>query len=451
MAHNVVIAGGGFAGATCARKLESLLPKQSARLQLVNDVNFILYTPFLPEAAAGLLEPRHVVTPLREVLDRTYLRLGAISAHDPAARRLTLRTHEGEAEELRYDQLVVSVGSVSRTLPVPGLDRHAIGFKSLADAIWLRNHVIETLELANSTEDPARRERLLTYVFVGGGYAGLEALAELQDFAADAIERYPRARLHGMRWILVEATDRVLPETELRLAQYAVRELRGRGIEVRLGTTLEGVDVESATLSTGESVPTRTVVWTAGVVPHPSLGRLSLPLDGRGRVKVDERLQVEGQEGVWAMGDCAAVPDPSGGLAPPTAQHGIRQARLVAANVASALRGEQPKRYEYSSRTGFVNLGRYKAVGQIGRFTFSGLLAWWMARTYHLSQIPGLFRKVRAVIDWTVSLPFARDISEVGSIGHPRPLRAEVYEAGGSHRPLALPGEGPETVEVEDS
>jgi NADH dehydrogenase len=423
MAWNVVIAGGGFAGARCARELERLLPAQSARLTLVNDVNFILYTPFLPEAAAGLLEPRHVVTPLREVLDRTYLRLGAISAHDPAARRLTLRTHEGEAEELRYDQLVVSVGSVSRTLPVPGLDRHAIGFKSLADAIWLRNHVIETLELANSTEDPARRERLLTYVFVGGGYAGLEALAELQDFAADAIERYPRARLHGMRWILVEATDRVLPETELRLAQYAVRELRGRGIEVRLGTTLEGVDVESATLSTGESVPTRTVVWTAGVVPHPSLGRLSLPLDGRGRVKVDERLQVEGQEGVWAMGDCAAVPDPSGGLAPPTAQHGIRQARLVAANVASALRGEQPKRYEYSSRTGFVNLGRYKAVGQIGRFTFSGLLAWWMARTYHLSQIPGLFRKVRAVIDWTVSLPFARDISEVGSIGHPRPLR----------------------------
>jgi NADH dehydrogenase len=151
------------------------------------------------------------------------------------------------------------------------------------------------------------------------------------------------------------------------------------------------------------------------------------------------------------MGDCAAVPDPSGGLAPPTAQHGIRQARLVAANVASSLRGERPERYEYSSRTGFVNLGRYKAVGQIGRFTFSGLLAWWMARTYHLSQIPGLFRKVRAVIDWTVSLPFARDISEVGSIGHPRPLRAEVYEAGGSHRPLALPGEGPETVEVEDS
>ena len=448
MASNVVIVGGGFAGATCARRLERLLPKQSARLQLVNDVNFILYTPFLPEAAAGLLEPRHVVTPLREILDRTYLRLGAVTGHDPAARTVELRNHEGESESLRYDQLIVSVGSVSRTLPVPGLDSHAIGFKSLADAIWLRNHVVESLELANSSEDPRRRERLLTFVFVGGGYAGLEALAELQDFAADAVDRYPRARLHGMRWILIEATDRVLPEIDRKLADYALAELRGRGIEVRLGTTLESVTAEAATLSTGETVPTRTVVWTAGVVPHPSLARLSLPLDERGRVQVDETLRVQGQEGVWALGDCAAVPEPGqGGEAPPTAQHGVRQARVVSDNVAAALRGLPPRRYGYSSRTAFVNLGRYRAVGRIGRFTFRGFVAWWMARSYHLSQIPGTFRKVRAVIDWTVSLPFARDTAEVGSIGHPRPLRAEVYEAGGSHRPLtaaAVP------VEAED-
>ena len=274
--------------------------------------------------------------------------------------------------------------------------------------------------------------------FVGGGYAGLEALAELQDFAADAIGRYPRARLQGMRWILVEATDRVLPEIDRKLADYALSELRGRGIEIRLGTTLEEVTDESATLSTGETVPTRTVVWTAGVVPHPSLRELSLPLDDRGRVEVDENLAVRGQDGVWAMGDCAAVPERSGGMAPPTAQHGIRQSKVAAGNVAAALRGQPPQRYTYASRTAFVNLGRYKAVGRVGRFTFSGFLAWWMARTYHLSQIPGPFRKVRAVIDWTVSLPFPRDISEVGSIGHPRPLRSEVYEAGGSHRPLTL-------------
>jgi NADH dehydrogenase len=236
MAWNVVIAGGGFAGMSAARQLERLLPRQSARLVLVNDVNFMLYTPFLPEAAAGTLEPRHVVTPLREILKRTNLRLGAITAHDPAARTVTLRDHDGNEEALPYDQLLLALGSVSRLLPVPGLGEHAIGFKSLADAIWLRNHVVETLEEANATEDPARQDELLTYVFVGGGYAGLEGLAELQDFAVDAMDAYPRARLHGMRWILVEATDRVLPEVELELADYALRELRGRGIDIRLGT-----------------------------------------------------------------------------------------------------------------------------------------------------------------------------------------------------------------------
>ncbi len=229
-----------------ARELERILPRQSTRLVLVNDANFMLYTPFLPEAAAGTLEPRHVVTPLREILSRTYLRLGSIAAHDPVAKTVELRTREGEAEQLPYDQLLVALGSVSRVLPVPGLSEHAIGFKSLADAIWLRNHVIETLEAANATDDPARREELLTYVFVGGGYAGLEALAELQDFAADAIESYPRARLHGMRWVLVEASDRVLPEIDAELADYALRELRGRGIDIRLGTTLEEVTADSA-------------------------------------------------------------------------------------------------------------------------------------------------------------------------------------------------------------
>jgi NADH:quinone reductase (non-electrogenic) len=436
MAWNVVIAGGGFAGANCAHELEGLLPKQSARMMLVNDVNFILYTPFLPEAAAGTMEPRHVTTPLREILKRTYLRLGAVTAHDPVARTVELTTHYGESEQLRYDQLVFALGSVSRTVPVPGLSEHAIGFKSLADAIWLRNHVVETLEEANGSEDPARREELLTYVFVGGGYAGLEAMAELQDFAADAMDLYPRARLHGMRWILVEATDRVLPEIDLQLAEYAVRELRGRGIEVRLGTTLEEVEARSARLSTGEVVPTRTVVWTAGVKPHPSLQRLSLPLDEKGRVEVDDHLRVRGLEGVWAIGDSAAVPDPKGGTSPATAQHAIRQARVAAANLAADLGIGNPRPFSYSSRTAFVNLGRYKAVGRIGGRTFRGFPAWWLARTYHLSQIPGAVRKLRAAVDWTVSLPFARDISEVGSIGHPRPLREQVYESGGSHRPL---------------
>jgi NADH dehydrogenase len=407
VAWDVVIAGGGFGGAHAARRLERLLPKQSARLILVNDVNFLLYTPFLPEAAAGTLEPRHVVTPLREILRRTNLRLGAVTAHDPAARTVEITAHDGEVTEQRYDQLLLALGSVSRLLPVPGLER-AIGFKSLADAIWLRNHVIETLEAANAAEDPDRRRMHLTYVFVGGGYAGLEALAALQDFAADAMDRYPRARLQGMRWILVEATDRVLPEIDPKLADYAVRELRGRGIEVRLGTRLEALDPDLATLSTGERIPTRTVVWTTGVMPHPSLHELSVPLDAHGRVVVDRYLRVDGMEG-----------------------------RTAAHNIAAELGVGSSRPFRYRNRGAFVNLGRYKAVARVGPLTLSGFPAWWLARTYHLSQISGVTRKVRATVDWTVGLPFARDVAELGSIGHPRPLRAEEYLRGGSHRPVA--------------
>ena len=440
MAWNVVIAGGGFGGASAARELERLLPKQSARLMLVNDVNFLLYTPFLPEAAAGTLEPRHVVTPLRDMLHRTYLRLGAVTAHDPEARTVQIATHEGKDETVRYDQFLVAVGSVSRSLPVPGLDQHAIGFKSLADAIWLRNHVIETLERANATEDPARREELLTYVFVGGGYSGLEALAELQDFAADAIDRYPRARLSGMRWILVEAMDRVLPEVDRGLADYAVRELRGRGIDVRLGTRIEEARADGCRLSTGEEIPSETIVWTAGVAPHPSLASLNLPLTEAGKVDVDDYMRVRGLDGVWAIGDCAAVPDPNTGRrkpCPPTAQHAVRQGPAVAHNIACELgAATTPRRFDYEAKAAFVNLGRYKAVGQIGNRRFRGFPAWWLARTYHMSQVPGVARKIRAIADWTVGLPFGRDVAEVGSIGHPHPLSDEVYERGGTHRPL---------------
>lgn len=422
MAWNVVIAGGGFGGAAAARALERTMPRQSARMMLVNETNFALYTPFLPEAAAGTLEPRHVVTPLREILDRTYLRIGQIVGHDPEAKTVELRAKYGETETHPYDQLLLSLGSVSRVLPIPGLAQHAVGFKSLADAIYLRNHVVETLEEANATDDPALRDEMLTYVFVGGGYAGLEALAELQDFAADAIESYPRARLHGMRWVLVEAAGRVLPEIDAELAEYALRELRGRGIDIRLETTLEEVGPTSARLSNGETLPTKTVVWTAGVSPAPILKELNLPLDERGRVPVDEFLRVRGLDSVWAIGDCAAVPDPLGGIAPPTAQHAVRQGPVVGRNIAAELGVGSPRPFEYRGEAAFVNLGRYKAVGRIGKRTFRGFPAWWLARSYHMSQIPGTARKVHAVIDWTASLPFRRDISEVGSIGHPKPL-----------------------------
>ena len=436
MAWDVVISGGGFGGLYAARALERAMPAQSTRITLVNDVNFLLYTPFLPEAAAGTLEPRHVVTPLRDVLTHTRLRLGVVTGRDSARRTVQMLDPEGSEHELRYDRLVVAHGSVSRVLPVPGLEEHAIGFKSLSDAIWLRNHVIESLEAADATDDPAAREEMLTFVVVGGGYAGLEALAELQDFAAEALEQYPAARLAGMRWMLVEAADRVLPEIDRSPAEYALRELRSRGIDVRLGTTLEEVTATTARISTGEVIPTRTVLWTAGVTPHPSSRNLGLPLDERGRIRVDEYLRVDGEDDVWALGDSAAVPDPRkpGTFCPPTSQHAVRQGKTAGLNVAASLGVGTPRRFAYKSRGQFVNLGRYKAVAQVYGITLRGFPAWWLARTYHVTQIPGLARKVRAVMDWTVGLPFHRDIAEVGTIGKPRPLRADAYERAGTHR-----------------
>ena len=396
------------------------MPRQSARLMLVNDVNFMLYTPFLPEAAAGTLEPRHVVTPLREILKRTYLRLGAIVGHDPGARTVELRTSDGEIEQLPYDQLLLALGSVSRVLPVPGLTEHAIGFKSLADAIWLRNHVVETLEAANATDDPARRDELLTYVFVGGGYAGLEALAELQDFAADAMESYPRARLHGMRWVLVEAADRVLPEIDAELADYALRELRGRGIDIRLGDDAGGGDGGS-----GPALHRRDAA-------DPDR-RLDRRRRAPARACASSRCRSTSAAGSRSTSTCgsrawtrsgrsATAPRPrtrAAALCPPTAQHAVRQGPVAARNIAAELGVGRPSRFEYRGNASFVNLGRYKAVGRVGGRTFRGFPAWWMARSYHMSQIPGAARKARAVIDWTASLPFRRDLAEVGSIGHP--------------------------------
>src|SRR3954449_11785242 len=263
MAWRVVIAGGGFGGLYAARRLERLLPRHSAQVTLVADANYLLYTPLLPGAASGTLEPRHVVVPLREELNCTDIRLGRVTGADPQARRLDYVTPDGRDESLGYDQLVVALGSVSRVLPIPGLAEHGIGFKTISEAIALRNTALVNLEIAESLESPEEREPWLTFVFVGAGYAGLEGIAELQDYVADVIERYPRCRLDGTRWILVEAGERIMPEIDPGLAEFAARELRGRGIEIRTRTTLDTVTAATAALSDGDTVPCRTVCWTA--------------------------------------------------------------------------------------------------------------------------------------------------------------------------------------------
>ena len=432
MAWNVLILGGGFGGLYAARKLERSLPPHAAKVTVVTDVNFMLYTPLLPGAAAGTLEPRHVVVPLREHLKRTDLLLGHVTGADPDEKQVFVTTAEGEQRTLGYDQLIVALGSISRALPIPGLREHAVGLKTLSDAIALRNQILQTLERAESVDDEATRRALLTYVFVGAGYAGLEGLAELQDFAADVVDLYPRSRVQGLRFILVEARDRVMPEISADLAQFATAELRRRGVEVRTSTTVERISADSVELSDGELVPCRTVAWTAGVRPHPVVERLGLPLDGGGRIVVDRFCQVDGRTDVWAIGDAAAVPDPArpGQPTPPTCQHALRQGRTVAGNVAAALGAGRPKPFTYKTLGVFVDMGHQKAVAETVGIKWRGFPAWFLARSYHLWMMPGIKRQIRLVVDWTVDLLFGRDASELGQLGHPPAL--EMPEPGGA-------------------
>src|SRR3954451_6491796 len=428
MAWRVVIAGGGFGGLYAARRLERLLPRHSAQVTLVADANFLLYTPLLPGAASGTLEPRHVVVPLREELDCTDIRLGRVTGADPSAHRVDYVTPDGRGESLEYDQLIIALGSVSRVLPVPGLAEHGIGFKTLAEAIFLRNRALVNLEIAEELDDPEERRPWLTFVFIGAGYAGLEGIAELQDYVADVIDRYPRCRLDGTRWILVEAGERIMPEIHPGLAEFAARELRGRGIDIRTSTTLEPVTEATATLSTGEEIPCRTLVWTAGVRPSPIVAKLGLPLAERGRIVTDEYLRVPGYDGVWAIGDAAAVPAPAAGgkrPTPPTAQHALRQGRLVGANVAAALGHGHLKKFTYKTLGVFVDMGRHQAVAEMVGVRIRGFPAWFAARTYHLALMPGGPRRVRLLVDWTVGLFFGRGSPELGPLGHPPSLDSE--------------------------
>jgi NADH dehydrogenase len=424
MAWRILIAGGGFGGFYAARSLERLLPAGSARVTLVNDANFMLYTPLLPGAAGATLDPRHVIVPLRSMLRHTDLVIGQVDGGDPAARTLTLTRIDGERLDLDYDQLIIALGSISRTLPIPGLADHAIGLKSLSDATALRNRLLSCLDIAESLEDPARRAEYLSFVFVGAGYAGVEGLAEAQDLAAQVIELYPRCRAQGMRWLLVEARERIMGEVPQSLSTFAARELQGRGIELRTATTLVEITESSATLSDGEVIPTRTVVWTAGVRPAPVISRLGFELDGEGRICTDQSMRVPAHPHAWAIGDCAAVPDPArpGAACPPTAQHAIRQGRLVAANVAAVLGGRPTRRFRYRTRGVVAELGQRQAVAITLGVRWRGLPAWLIARTYHLLLMPGWGRRLRLLIDWNVALLFGRDASSPGRLGNPTPL-----------------------------
>lgn len=404
-----LILGGGFAGSYVAR----LLKRRGATV--VSLENFMLYTPLLPEAASGTLEPRHVVVPLREMCPHAELVLGHIRAHDAEGKTVTVDSLAGELE-IGYERLVVALGATTRVLPVPGLVEHGVGFKDLADAIALRNRVLLQLERATlHPDDPSE----LGFVFVGAGYAGVEALAELNDMVHAALRSYSGLRDVPQRWVLVDAAPKILPEIPRRLGEYASRRLEKRGVEIHVGTTLESFDGREAVLANGVRIPARTLVWTAGVRANPLLARLGLPLDDRGRVVVDETLRVGGLNDTWALGDCAAVQNcrTPGVVDPPTCQHALRQARRLAKNLTG-----DPQPYGYRMLGQVATLGRFKGIAEIPGLHLWGFPGWFVTRTYHLYQLPLLTRKLRVVVDWTTALFFRRDVVELSMLGHPRQL-----------------------------
>jgi NADH dehydrogenase len=445
MVRDVVIAGGGFGGYYTAKRLERLAP-DDVRITLINDVNFLLYAPLLPGAAAGTLDPRHVVVPLREHLKRTELRMGYVLGGDPGRKLLNVRMISGQEIEYTYDQLIVALGSVSRVFPIPGLVEHAIGFKTIAEATALRNRLVRHLELAEGLDDPDDRRAYLSFVFVGGGYAGLEGIAFLQDFARSVLKRYPRCAEVGTRWTLVDAAPRIMPEIQPQLARFTVNLLQRRGIDVLLETQVKEVRDDRVLLSSGEEIPCRTVCWTAGVKASPVAERLGLPLD-HGRIACEETMRVKDVEDVWAVGDVAAIPDPArpGLPCPPTAQHAIRQGKLLARNVAVSLgRRGKVKPFTFKTLGAFAELGRHKAVANLMGVRVRGFIAWAICRFYHLAWMPGLDRKSRLIADWSVEFIFPRDTAEMGQLGHPPRLDAVPP-------PPAAPEPGPAALQRAES
>jgi NADH:quinone reductase (non-electrogenic) len=418
----ILIVGGGYIGLHTARHLERRLRGGGHMVTLVSPENHMTYQPFLPEVASGLIDPRAVVVPLRRALRRTRLLLGEVERIDADARVANVRLADGRVHEEPFDVAVIGTGSWSRTLPIPGLPEHAVGFKTLPEAIWLRNRVLGQLDVADAADDVAERRAALGFVFVGAGFAGIEALGELEDFALAALRTYRRPMAAEMRWVMVEAADRILPELDLRLAAYAGDRLRERGIEVRTSTRLDAIEDGVVRLSDGSAIAADTVVWTAGVRPSPLPADSGLPVDDRGRLRVERTLRVVGLEGIWAAGDVAAVPDPESpvGLSPPTAQHALRQAKRLAANIAADLQGRPLEPFRYRNKGMLCSLGHYQGVADPLGIRIRGFPAWFLHRSYHLLYMPTLARKVRIALDWTVALLFPRDLAQLGSLEHPR-------------------------------
>jgi NADH dehydrogenase len=411
----IVILGGGFGGLYTARELEKKLGAHpDVEITLVNRDNFFLFTPMLHEVAASDLDPAAILNPIRKLLKRAQLFVGNVEAIDLDSKKVKVSHGEGRhPHELAYDQLVIALGSVSNFFSLPGVEERALTMKSLNDAVTLRSRLIEQLDEADFECCPAMRESLMTIVVAGGGFAGVETVAGVNDFLREAVKFYPNLNEEMIRVVLVEHGPGVLPELDGSLGVYAAEKLSRRGVEVRLETAVTSMSGRAVTLSDGTSINTRTLIWTAGTAPNPLLAALACPKE-KGKLIVDENLEIPGRPGVWALGDCAAIRDrQSGKLYPPTAQHALRQGKVVAHNVIAALRGAAKKPFVFSTIGQLAAIGRRTGVANILGVNFSGYIAWWMWRTIYLSKLPRLEKKVRVALGWSLDLFFSKDLVQL--------------------------------------
>jgi NADH dehydrogenase len=430
----IVILGGGFAGLTVAMQLEKQLARDPVEIMLVNRDNFFLFTPMLHEIAASDLDLTTIVNPIRKMLRRVHFFAGEIDQVDLDRKRIVVsHGFDHHQHEFEYDLLVVGLGSVTNFYGIPGLQERALSMKSLTDAMRLRNHLIAHLEEADS-ECCQEKEPLLTFVVVGGGFAGVETIAGINDFVRGALRSYPHLTEDMVRVVLIHSGRVLLPELGEKLGAYAKRKLEGRKVEIRLGTRVESYSGSSVRLSDGTTIPTNTLIWAAGTSPNPLLETMPCSKD-HGRLLVTESLELDDWPGVWALGDCAAVPDPrTGGFHPPTAQHGLRQAKVVAHNIIAVVRGTAKKRFDYSTFAQLAAIGRRTGVARILGVNFSGFAAWWIWRTIYLSKLPRFEKKLRVAFDWTLDLIFSKDLVQFLEIRSPGVSRPDVAVAHLSNR-----------------
>lgn len=425
----ILIVGGGYAGFYTAWKLEKHLRKGEAEVSIVDPLPYMTYQPFLPEVAAGSIEARHSVVALRRHLKRTTVIAAKVTGIDHANKVATITPIVGEPYEFAYDQIVVTAGAVSRTFPIPGIADNAIGLKTIEEAVAIRDKLMSNFDKASVLPPGPERDRLLTVVVVGGGFAGIEVFAELRSLASSLVKSYPQLTFDDTHFHLIEAMGRIMPEVSLKTSEWVLKNLAQRGASVHLDTQVTGAIGGNVELSTGEVIPTDLIIWTAGVMANPTVVRGGdLPVEERGRIRTRADLRVGSEdeivEGAWAAGDVAAVPDLSGGgvggYCVPNAQHAVRQAKLLAKNLVGVLRGELPRDYFHKNLGAVAGLGLWVGVFQSGRIALKGPIAWLAHRGYHGLAMPSWERKWRVLWGWWNNFWLGRDLVNLSTVQNPR-------------------------------